>query len=136
MKILKISTMVLVAGFVALFSYANLRVLSEGEKQKMVELTSFRLTGNLDAMALSSLEKEIKTKEGVRACSINPKAKTACVIYYKDVISESQVTSLLTNSSIKSVSKKDLSAGGGGCPVHQVGASLNQLISTLDVRTH
>ena len=136
MKYLQVTAILRVSGFVALFAYANLRVLSEGEKLKMVELTSFRLSGNLDANAVASLEKEIKSTEGVRACSINTKAKTACVIYYKDMISESQVASLLTNNSVRNVSKKDLAASGGGCPVHQVGASIDKLLSMLDVRSH
>jgi hypothetical protein len=135
MKILKITTLVLIAGFMALAGYANFRVRSEGEKQKHVELTSFQLTGHLDAAALSALEKNIKATDGVRACAINAKSETACVIYYKDVISESRLASMLTSNSIREVSKKDLAASGGGCPIHKAGASFDQLISALDVRT-
>ncbi|RAW00695.1 RNA-binding protein [Pseudochryseolinea flava] len=135
MKMLKVTTMLLVAGILTLFSYANLRVRSEGEKQKSVELTSFLLTGNLDSVALYTLEKKIQSTKGVRSCSINARGKAACVIYYKDMISESSVASLLTEGSISKVTKKDLSATRGGCPVHQLGASFNRFMTLLDVRT-
>src|SRR5687768_6867981 len=98
MKILKMTALVLGAIVLALFGYANLRVRSEGEKQKRVALTSFRLNGNLDESALDALEKNIKTTPGVRACAISAKHATATMIYYKDVISESKLSSMLINN--------------------------------------
>jgi hypothetical protein len=136
MKVLKITALVLAAGFLALFGYANLRVLSIAEKLKPVELTSFRLYGEMNEQTLADLEKKIENTEGVTACTINGKSETACIIYYQDIVSESMLTSLLTNKSTMRVEKKDLAASGGGCPVHQAGASISQLIAVLDLRSH
>ena len=137
MKILKITVIALAIGFVSLFGYANLRILSAGEKEKMVELTAFKLRGDFNPEKISALEKTIQQTSGVRACTINVKSQTACVIYYKEVVSETTLTQMLTGTAIQVAEKKDLAAAAkGGCPVHKAAASFTQLLTSLDLRTH
>jgi hypothetical protein len=135
MKVLKMTIFILSAGFLVLFGYANLRVLSVTERLKPVELTSFRLKGDMSEGNLSALEKTLENTAGVTACTINGKSETACVIYHKHMVNESKLASLLA-SSLTHVEKKDLAAAGGGCPVHQASASFSKLMATLDLRSH
>jgi hypothetical protein len=136
MKLFKAFLFMLAAGFVALFGYANLRVLSPGERMKPVELSSFHLDGKLDQTNCFALEQQIENTPGVNACTINEKSKTACVIYDYSQLQETRLVSLLGNNGTIRVEKKDLAAAGGGCPVHKVSASLSHLLTTLDLRSY
>ena len=133
MKTLKASLLILAAAFLGLFGYANLRILSAGEKQKPVELSSYIFQEEVDQLRSASLAKTFENMNGVKACAI--KGKSACLIYYKDVVSETQLISMFANAGITHIKKKDLSKSASGCPVHGMNASFYQLISMLDLRS-
>ena len=133
MKTLKITLAVLLLGFLALFSYANLRTVSITERLAPVQLISFTYNAALNEEARSAVEKKITETPGVTSCSINGKSKTASIIYHDDVVEESTLAGLLAKAST-GVQRKEL-ATSGGCPVHAATASFSQLIAALDIRT-
>lgn len=133
MKILKITLAVLLLGFLALFSYANLRTTSITEQLTPVQLISFTYGGELNEEARSAVEKKITQTPGVTSCTVNGKSKTASIIYHDTVVKESTLAGLLAKAST-SVQRKEL-ATSGGCPVHAVNASFSQLVAALDIRT-
>src|SRR5690348_8219644 len=107
MKVFKVFLIVAAAAFLALFGYANLRVLSLGERTKPVELSSFHLNGDLNETKRIALEREIENTPGVNACTINGKSKTACVIYDQARLQETKLVSLLGSKGTLLVEKKD-----------------------------
>lgn len=94
-KTLKITLAVLLPGFLALFSYANLRAVSITEKLAPVQLISFTYRGELNEEARSAVEKKITHTPGVTSCTVNEKSKTASIIYHANVVKETTLASLL-----------------------------------------
>jgi hypothetical protein len=132
MKTLRITSAILAVAFIALILYANLRHLSVTERLKHVQLVSFNLSGSLSDKSRVSLTEKISSSPGVTACSINPEGTIASVIYYPDEVDEATLNALLSTQC--NTEKRELAAVGG-CPVHQVNASVQQFVSMLDLRT-
>jgi hypothetical protein len=133
MRTLKILFFGVVIVLAAFFTYANVRHLSPTQQLKQVHLASFRIAGELDANQRIALEKKMSKQKGITACTINSTGTLASVVFYPDVISASNLTTMLSNDNQLAVSKKEL-ATSGGCPVHAVSASFDQFVSVLDLR--
>jgi hypothetical protein len=131
LKILSFGVVILLA---AIFTYANVRHLSPTQQLKQVHLASFQITGDLDPSQRIALEKKLSEQNGVTACTINSKGTLASIIFYPDVISASNLTTMLSNNNELAVAQRELAVTGGGCPVHAVSASVDQFISVLDIR--
>jgi hypothetical protein len=133
MKILKITFITLVAVVLCAFVYANVREVSPVKKLKKVHLVSFELIGNLSPEEKSTLENKISTTSGVTACSVSKEGNIASVVFYPEVISENILAddlSVFNQVSVKPIAFPQT----GGCPVHQVTASVDRMISALDLR--
>jgi 5,10-methylenetetrahydrofolate reductase len=133
MKAIKISTLVIVAGFVGLFGYANLRQLSVVEKLKPVKLISWDIAQSLNASEKQKLEQRISAVPGITACSFSKEGNVATVIFHPEKISESTVEAALLKEKKFDVSLRDLSASAG-CPIHKINSSLYSFLSSLDIR--
>lgn len=119
--------------FVVVFAYANIRTLSPTEKLKQIHLASFKLKGEMSSAEVADLEKKVSNMSGVTACSINRGGTIASVTFHPDVVSEETLSATLSNNNQLGITKKEF-ATSGGCPVHQVSASVNHFLTILDLR--
>jgi len=133
MKILKITFTTLVAVVLFAFVYANVREVSPAKKLKKVHLVSFELIGNLSSEEKTKLENKISTTTGVTACSISKEGNIASVVFHPDIINENILADDLSVFN-KVLAKPIAFPQTGGCPVHQVTGSVDQMISLLDLR--
>ena len=133
MKTIKLTVLLIAAGIVVLFGYANFRQRSVTEKLKPVNLISFDLRGDLREEERIILENKISASPGVTACSLNQKGNTAAITFYPDRITELRLAGLLADEGKLTVTTKEISSTPG-CPVHQVGTSFQKLLTTLDIR--
>lgn len=133
MKTIKIFALILIAAFVCLFGYANVRRLSITEKLKQVNLVSFSLKGDISQAEKVQLEKNISAIAGITACSLNKEGDAASIIFYPEQVNEQRLSSLLSNKGKLKVSLKKLSVSGG-CPIHQLSGSFHEFITALDIR--
>jgi hypothetical protein len=133
MKILKITVVTILIALITLLAYANLRRLSPAEKLERVQLVSFNLKGEMSANDKMILEKSVSSAPGISACSIGSRGNVASVIYHPEKIDTSTISGLLSDGGRISVAPRDLSTSGG-CPVHKVSSSIDQLLATLDFR--
>ena len=134
MKTIKIVTLVFLTGFIALFGYANLRRLSVIEKLRPVNLTSVKIEGAMSAQERIELERKISTSPGVTACSLSKDGNVASIIFYPEKTSVKKLNHLLSTDGKYLVSPIELSASGGGCPIHQLNSSIHEFITVLDIR--
>ena len=133
MKTIKLTVLLIAAGIVVLFGYANVRQRSVTEKLKPVNLISFQLRGELIAEEVLILEKKISALPGVTACTVNQEGNTAAITFYPERITEHRLASLLATEGNLTVTPKEI-VSTGGCPVHQAGTSFQKLLTSLDIR--
>lgn len=130
MKILKIIAIVLVAGVLSAFAYANIRQLSPTEKLETVNLVSYKLTGGLTTEERTVLEKDIASTKGVTSCTINPEGDVASVIFHPEKIAKAELTGRLGKIAVNEI----VFPATGGCPIHAMNSSFTSFISVLDLR--
>ena len=125
----------MVVAFIAItfVGYANLRQRSLAENLEVVNLISFQFKESLTPSEREVLIDKVENAFGVTACSINQEGTTASVMFKPNVISDMQIETAIQSS--VQVERRDLSASGG-CPVHQVSASVLQVVSYVDLRNH
>jgi hypothetical protein len=133
MKILKISSLIFAISVLALFGYANLRILSVVEKLRPVQLISFDVRGEIGPGDRMQLEKKLSSVAGVTACSLSDEGNIASIIFHPEKINEETITELLSQEGKLNVSLRDLTASPG-CPIHNLNSSFQEFISALDIR--
>jgi len=133
MKSIKIVTVVLLIGLVGLLGYANFRRLSIIETLEPVNLASLKIDGYLNPLGKLDLEKKISAVPGVTACTLSKEGNIASVIFYPKQITVEALTFLLSNGGQLKISQIEL-AKSGGCPIHQLNSSFNEVITFLDIR--
>jgi hypothetical protein len=132
MKILKITALlVAIVCFVCLRQHERSFTFSQ---LKPVSLAAFSLHKEITTAEAKIIEQRISTAAGVTACKINAQGKIASVIYHEDVVTEPVLLNMLKSTALTDVKLKVFESTGGGCPIHQVGNSINAIISMLDLR--
>jgi hypothetical protein len=133
MKILKITSILFFSGMLILVLYANTRQLSPTERLAQVNLVSFKVQGDLAPAQASFLENTIGKTSGVTACSVSDDRTITSVIFDRDKITEHELASKFTL--IDNITATPITLPvTGGCPIHVVTGSVQQFISTLDLR--
>jgi hypothetical protein len=131
MKTIKLLFIAISAGVVLLFGYANVRQRSATEILKPVNLISFQMQGDLNADARLTLEKKVRAVRGVTACSLNKEGNVASVTFHPDRITDIRLAGLLSDGGRLQVLPKEIPSAAG-CPVQQLGASLQKFVTSLD----
>jgi hypothetical protein len=133
MKILKITSILLVSGMLILVLYANTRQLSPTEKLAPVNLVSFKMQRGLASAQASFLENNISKISGVTACTVSDDGTIASIIFHPDKITEQELASAFPlTGNIKATPIAFPTSRG--CPMHAVTGSVQQFISVLDLR--
>jgi len=133
--LLKITGGTIIVLFLAVFTWANWSPLTPAEKLKPKAFALFDLSNVKDANTLTTVNTDMQLTSGVVATSVRPMDKLLSVVYYTDMISQTDLLNKLTALTNATVSFKELKATGPTCPVAGMMGSIAMVKRALCVRS-
>jgi len=133
-RIFKISSIVLVALFFGLFTWANWTGPTPAEKLKPKNFALFDLSNIKDNNTFATLNMQLQKTRGVLATCLKPADKIVSVVFYPDVITRADIQQKLSTWSNTDIIQKAIVATGPTCPVAGMMGGISTLKRFLCIR--
>jgi hypothetical protein len=133
--ILKVIGITIVAVFFALFTWANWNAPTPGDKLKPKNYALYDLSNIKDNSIFTKLDDQLEKTTGVLATCLKPADKIISVVFYPDVLTQTDIQNKLSAWSNVKIMPKVLVPHGPTCPVAGMMGRVSALKRFLCIRS-